>query len=196
MFPPIEMKKQLRAKVLSGICLSVLFLLPQLAFAQKERVGEYVIKANVLVRFLRWVDWPPESLTGDTIIIRVIGKDPDPELFERNIGKLFKGKSLEIRHHRRFKEDLVVDDCHLLFICRGEKKYTEQILEKVKGLNILTVGEANGFVEDQGGMVNFVVDKNSNVKFEINQKAASETGLRIHSSLLAVALKVIRKESE
>jgi len=65
----------------------------------------------------------------------------------------------------------------------------------VEGRNILTVSESKGFVDEDGGMVNFVVDKNNNVKFEINQKVASEAGLRIHSSLLRVAVNVVRKDS-
>jgi hypothetical protein len=73
----------------------------------------------------------------------------------------------------------------MLFISDSEKKLTGQILEKLKGLPVLTVGENDQFLS-QGGVVNFV-KKDANIRLEINLDAARQSKLKISSKLLNVA---------
>jgi hypothetical protein len=55
----------------------------------------------------------------------------------------------------------------------------------VRGLPILTVGEAPGFAE-HGGVIRFVLEDNR-VRFEVNVAAAHQADLTISSRLLTLA---------
>ncbi len=60
-----------------------------------------------------------------------------------------------------------------------------EILSGLRGESILTVGESDAFL-DKGGIINFVLEQGK-VRFEINDRAAEEAGLKISSKLLRLA---------
>jgi len=76
-------------------------------------------------------------------------------------------------------------DCQIIFICVSEKERLPQILETLKRTRVLTVGETAGFAEE-GGIANLIAERNR-VRLEINNSAASRSGLTISSQLLNVA---------
>lgn len=193
MFPRKNFQKPSRITAISGTCLIALFLFSGNTFAQKG--DPYAVKANVMVKFLSFVEWPQEMMNDDSMVILVIGKDPTDEDFGKSLDKpiKYKGKKLKVLRERKYRDDLDLKNCHLIFISRSEKRNISKILEKVKGLNILTVSESKGFVEEDGGIVNFI--DGQKVGFEINQKAAIEIGLSIPSNLLRLAENVVRKDS-
>jgi hypothetical protein len=51
------------------------------------------------------------------------------------------------------------------------------------------VGDTKGFAK-LGGMINFVLEDNR-VRFEVNKTAAEQTGMKISSKLLSLAVLVI-----
>jgi hypothetical protein len=75
--------------------------------------------------------------------------------------------------------------CHVLFISREERRRTPEVLEAVESAGVLTVSEADGFL-DQGGAVQLLTDGNR-VRFEINLGAARRSGLNVSSKLLSLA---------
>jgi hypothetical protein len=78
-----------------------------------------------------------------------------------------------------------LQNCHILFLSQSEKERLPRILGTVRGVPVLTVSETRHFLE-AGGMINFVhVD--GRVRFEINEAAAQQGGLKISSQLLALA---------
>ena len=85
-------------------------------------------------------------------------------------------------------EDLL--SCPILFISSSEEKHLPEILPKLKGRNILTVGEKEGFAR-KGVIINFHMEK-KNVRFEVNMDAAERSSLKVSSRLLRLAT-VIRE---
>jgi hypothetical protein len=165
--------------------LGILVLLLNNTWAQSPAAGEYQIKAAFLFNFAKFVEWPPSSFPDGSTPLRicVLGRDPFGEEL-RNIimQKKVSGRTLEV--------DQVVDpkearNCQILFIASSEKTPVNQILQALRGANVLTVGDTKGFVQ-QGGMINFVLE-NDRVQFEVNPKAAEQAGLKISSKLLSVA---------
>jgi hypothetical protein len=77
----------------------------------------------------------------------------------------------------------------VLFINSAQDRQERRILEALKGIAILTVGESEDFL-DNGGIICFVMHEDR-VQFEISHKAAIEAGLRVSSRLLGVAKRVI-----
>jgi len=92
------------------------------------------------------------------------------------------GRTLRVEYFRRVEE---IKDCQILFISSSESKRLEQILAKLKGRSILTVGEFDGFVQS-GGMIRFVTENNK-IRFRINNEAAKAASLTISSKLLRLA---------
>jgi len=73
----------------------------------------------------------------------------------------------------------------MLFISSSEMGRLERILADLKGRNILTVADADGFAR-RGVMICFVTKENK-IRLEINREAAQAAGLTISSKLLRSA---------
>jgi len=169
--------------------LGLVMLLLSGAHAQSPTAGEYQVKAAFLYNFAKFVEWPPGSFSGANAPYKicVLGRDP----FGQDLRDITADKSL---NGRRFEVNHVTDlqqarGCLILFICSSELGQMKQILGALRGSGVLTVGDTKGFAE-MGGMINFVLE-NNRVQFEVNRKAAEESGLKISSKLLTVAKLVV-----
>jgi len=78
-----------------------------------------------------------------------------------------------------------ISRCDILFISRSAGDRPEEILARLKNRPILTVSDAERFVE-RGGMIRFVTDR-SRIRLQINPEAAEAAHLTISSKLLRVA---------
>ncbi|HZE88863.1 MAG TPA: YfiR family protein [Verrucomicrobiae bacterium] len=146
---------------------------------------EYQVKAAFILNFVRFVEWPPpaDGAPGRPLEILVLGNSPiDEPLQETLRGQTVMGRPLTVT---RIEGNDRVDGCHILFIGRSESPRLDEILKRLQGRCILTVGEAEGFAE-AGGVINFTAEQNK-VRFEINPDAAQRAGLRISSKLLSLA---------
>jgi len=106
-------------------------------------------------------------------------------------GEVVRGHPLVVK---RLRADQDLQGCQVLFISRSEKNRLPELLKRLKGSPVLSVGEVGGFAE-QGGMVNLLVPDKT-VKIEINQAAAEEAGLKISSKLLKLAHLVLNNPHE
>ena len=154
-------------------------------------------KALYLFNFAKYTEWPKEAFTDDSapFVFGILGKDP----FERDIdiirGKTIKGRRLVVKYFRYVQE---VTNCHLLFICSSEMNNLAQILQAVEHFSILTIAEAQGFIE-QSGMINLVAEQKTTgsqvVSFEINQAAAEKANLKLDTQLLKLARRTKANQS-
>lgn len=162
----------------------VLFLLhPVWSNAQEL---EYQLKAELIERFTRFIDWPPDSSDEDSSIpfnICIAGKNP--------FGKYLENMATEVKIKQKKVQILEVADsknfssCRIVFIASGETKRLEEILSYTKDLPILTIGDTEGFAE-RGVLINFYSSGNY-VRFEVNHSAIEESKLRFSSRLLKLA---------
>lgn len=154
------------------------------ACAEDRKPTEYDVKAAYIYNFAKFVEWPrgksPEP-TG-TITVCVVGSDPFGPALAAIEGKTVEGKKVRIRRDPAAQS---VKGCEVLFISGPEEERLNSVLEAVKGLSVLTIGDTKGFAQ-KGVMINFYME-NKNVRFEINQKAAERAGLKISSNLLKIA---------
>jgi len=75
--------------------------------------------------------------------------------------------------------------CHLLFVGATNRDRLDEILAKVWGRNVLTVGETERFL-DHGGMIALTAYKNR-VHLQINAATLRSSQLTVSSKLLQVA---------
>jgi hypothetical protein len=156
-----------------------------LAKAQAQPLSASEIKAGFLFNFTKFVEWPPDAFAdgGVPIVLGIVGDNPVTDLLiETTAGKTVNGRAVIIR---RLKEGQDLRLCHILFVSSSEEKHVLQILEKVKGSEILTVSETSGFAQS-GGMINFFIEGNK-VRLEINLDAAARARLKISAKVIAVA---------
>ena len=145
--------------------------------------SEHQVKAAFLVNFTRYVDWPAASFSksNSPVIICILGQDRFGNDL-RTLGKSIEGRELVVRKVETAEQ---CSDCHILFICQSEKARLADVLQKLKGRPVLTVGDTEGFVP-AGGMINFKT-KAERVRVEINRVTVGKAGLKISSKLLQIA---------
>ena len=143
------------------------------------------IKAKYLYNFTRYVNWPKEAFTDSVspFIIGIMGQDPFGTDLEKTVeGEKIKNRTFSVK---RFISPNDFEYCHILFIGITDREHQLQMLQKIKGLSILTVGNRIKFAQD-GGIINFI-EKKEQIRFEINTKVARESGLSISTKLLKMA---------
>lgn len=151
----------------------------------RQAPTEYQVKAAFLYNFTKFIEWPAKAFNAEssTFVIGVIGKDPFGSNIDQTLGgKTVNGRPLAIR---RLKHGEDPRACHILFIASSEQKYLGRILERLKGTNVLTVGEMDKFSQ-QGGSINLIME-DGQVRFEINKAVVEQAELKVSSKLLALA---------
>jgi hypothetical protein len=167
-----------------GLLAAMLLAAPALAVADEAQISEYRVKSAFLYNFSRFVTWPEATLQDRTdFSLCVMGTDPFGAQLDKLSGKAVHNRTLVVR---RLNSLAMVDDCHLVYI--GEDTMPTDILLLVRELPVLTVSDAEDFIE-QGGIIQFKLIQ-SKVRFRINMDAANSAGLRISSKLLSLAISV------
>lgn len=155
------------------------------ALAETTISREYQIKAVFLFNFAQFVKWPSSSFihADEPFRIGVLGDDPfDGFLDETVRGEKVAGHSLVIQRYDRVED---VQGCQILFISRSESQRMGSILARLKGRNILTVGDTGEFIKS-GGLIGFFMEENK-IHFKINLQAAKRAHLSISSKVLRLA---------
>jgi hypothetical protein len=150
--------------------------------------SEYLIKAGFIYNFAKFVDWPSAAFSqpDSPIVIGVIGTDPFGSVLDHIVeDKKIGPRGFVVRRYKGGKDLKDLKDCKILFVSASEKTHVDEILQSVKGLPILTVGETAGFAE-RGGVIRFTLEDNR-VRFEVNVDAAHQADLNISSRLLTLA---------
>jgi hypothetical protein len=149
---------------------------PALAQSRDERA----VRAAYLYNLIKYVDWPAQgkeltvAFAGDALTSDMIGKMLD--------GKTSDRYTLRVVHAESAEE---LQRCSVLYISGAPESDVRKILEKVKGHNVLTVGEDDVFARD-GGMV-ALVNTGDHIRIEVNLEAAQADGIRISSRVLGLA---------
>jgi hypothetical protein len=113
----------------------------------------------------------------------VLGQDPfGSTLTDTLQGKIIGDRPLAVR---RLKDKSEARTCQIVFVSSSESAHLADIVETLRGENVLLVGETNGFAT-AGGTIEFTLE-NDRVRFAINADAANRSGLKFSSKLLALA---------
>lgn len=155
------------------------------ATGQQPSPTEYQLKAAFLFNFAKFVEWPASDFSSSQskFSICIVGADP----FGRAIDDTLRGQAIEGRAVTviRVQQSSDLRHCQIAFISATEKSRLQDILQSVRGSNVLLVGETPGFAA-AGGAIQFQM-QNNRVRFSINPEAAGRAGLRISSKLLSLA---------
>jgi hypothetical protein len=144
------------------------------------RAEEDAVKVAFLFNFAKFVQWPQPS--NGPLLVCVVAEGEFAEL----VSRLVRGNTVDSREltARQLKESDDPADCEMLFVSALRQKQSVEMLQRARG-PILTVGETVQFMRD-GGMVRLFVEDNR-LRFQINQRAAEATGLKVSSKLLTLS---------
>jgi len=168
----------------------LLFLESGTARAQEPQPSEYQLKAAFLYNFAKFVEWPTTALpsASSPFVIGILGENP----FGEDLAKTVAGKKI-LEHPISVQLCASLDqatNCHILFISDSEKASLGDLLKRLRGAPVLTVGENDQFLA-AGGMVNFVRVANK-IHFQINDEPARAAKLKISSKLRNLAVRSSR----
>jgi hypothetical protein len=177
---------QSRWKIRAGVVLLSMMLSGGPSWCAPTAISkEYQIKAVCLFNFAQFVTWPPEVFDSpdQPFRIGILGDDPFGTFLDETVqGEKVDNHPLVIE---RYSGVEAVKDCQILFVSASESARVKDILSSLKGRNILTVGDKEGFIRS-GGVVRFVMEGNK-IHLKISLEAAKDASLTISSKILRLA---------
>jgi hypothetical protein len=167
-----------------GVRLAVTALAVGLTVASAARADtpEAELKAEMVERFTRFVDWEPRDLPADDLAICVVGDSPISSPLDR----IARSRKIKDRKATVKSVDATATaDCHVVLIGGADKKRLAAVIARTEGRPILTISDAPGAAAG-GSVINFYLD-GKHVRFEINTRAARDGGLKVRTKLLRLA---------
>jgi hypothetical protein len=179
------------AKAVTGVvALALLVAWP--AAAQPVGSLEYPVKANYLVKFTAFVQWPPAAFESNAspMAVCVLGEDPfGPVLDRAAAAEVAGGRRVVVRRLNRVDAR---SGCQVIYLGKSREQSVPQALAALAGAPVLTVTDS--VRGDQRGVIHFAVADNR-VRFHIDDQAAARSHLAISSRLLSLALSVRARRS-
>jgi hypothetical protein len=152
-----------------------------------QDVTEPSLKAAFIYNFAKFTDWPPESLPATAVFTAcVLGDGPVSDALVRAIkGRQFGGRKISVLN---VQVDGAVRSCHLLYLAGITTAQISAVLTAARGAPILTISDADDFIQLGGIAHMFVVQ--GKMRFEFNLDPARRAKLQLSSQLLALAAHV------
>jgi uncharacterized protein DUF4154 len=187
-FPQLVPLKRIIGSILVAI---TALTLPPAVRAQDDPRREYELKAAFLFNFAKFIEWPPSSFVTpqSPFTICIWGQDP----FGHVLDDQLQQKSIDERPFavQRLKDEAAARRCQMVFVSSSESPHLADLVDVLRGLNVLLVGETNGFAAS-GGTIELTLEE-KHVRFTINTDAAGRAGLKFSAKLLALA-KIVHDE--
>ena len=168
--------------------LAGIFLLGSTSFkTAPSKEQEYLLKAAFIYRFADYIDWGSNS-DNETFNIIVLGESPIVEpLLELSKDKKIKNKRITVKQFYTADE---IASCHIIFISKNYKYPLSAVTSRLDYKPILIITEQRDNFP-KGGQINFLISENK-LKFQVDLKSTSRSGLKISSQLLQHALDIKR----
>jgi hypothetical protein len=194
---PREVASETRVRAMSprrSIALRAAVVVTGLTVASPSWAGptEAELMTEFIERFTRFTDWPVDALGApeDPFVLCVVGPTPMREpLADLARQRAIKGRRAVVRTVDAARRPESIADCHLAFIGSSEGKLLPALLGHLEGRAVLTVADAPGFGA-AGVVINFYRESRY-LRFEINNAAAADSGLKLRSKLRRLGRPVV-----
>jgi hypothetical protein len=168
----------IRSWAVQWLLVVLLLSLPVIG-ASQELVTQnpYKVEAAFLRNFAHYVTWPPQAFSEDSNSwhICVLGPDPFGEVLEATLeGRIERGMPFAVFRAERL-EDLPF--CQILFIAFKDARRRRAALRALKEKPVLTVGEANDFL-NEGGVIRFKVGRRVSMGINLDQSRRVLVGIQ------------------
>ncbi|MFI3137595.1 MAG: YfiR family protein [Methylococcaceae bacterium] len=145
---------------------------------------EYAVRAGLASNLARFTTWPDAAVAsmGKNITLCLVGNPDLEETFTNLNGKTIGEKILQVRYLSRLNN---LNECQLIYISELDKNKLLLLINEIKSLPILTIGEDDFFIKN-GGMVSLQII-NGKVSITVNLNAAKNSNLSISARVLKLA---------
>jgi hypothetical protein len=170
-----------------AVCLTAPFWL---APAHADNTLESAVKATYLYKLAAFVAWPPGALPANSLVICIVGNDPFGAVLDQAVaGQTVQQRPIVVR---RYGTVTANPGCQLMYVAGSDAQPVANVLAAVRGAPVLTVTDGQTDAST-AGTINFVL-QDGYVRFEIDPRMATQSGLNISSKLLSLAVR-LRDES-
>ncbi|WP_457674046.1 YfiR family protein [Thiolapillus sp.] len=173
------------------LLLVLLMLLPMEPRWALAVSSEYKLKAALIYKLTRFVEWPLTDGRRSEFGICILGRDDFGSALDALESRKVHGLPIHIR--RLVQSEAVDESCQILFVSESKRPFLRAILASLEGQPILTIGDVEQFAE-KGGMIEFVRGR-KRIGFRINLQQAMRAGLKIAAPLLELSTIVETKTS-
>jgi len=147
---------------------------------------ESAIKATYLYKLAAFVTWPPGALPANSITICVVGNDPFGAVLDQAVaGQTVQQRPIVVRRYGTITAN---PGCQLMYVAGSGAQPVANVLAAVRGVPVLTVTDGQSDAST-AGTINFVL-QDGYVRFEIDPRMATQSGLNISSKLLSLAVRL------
>ena len=184
---PWQTARHLMRLVAVWICFGV--SQPRALPALPEPMTEAEVKADYIITFSKYVEWPEGALAAPDkpIVIGVLGDEGMSDALERRVvGRTTQGgRKLSVLRARKAAD---LSDCNLVFVGQGERRNLREILEAIGPRAALSVCDSDSLF-NQGIMIKFALMEGK-VRFEVKLDPVKRANLTIPSGMLGAAKRV------
>ena len=165
-----------------------LLFTPVYLMASEKQISDDKIKLLFLFKFLSFCEWPADKfeseesefkigIVDDGTMLKTLKTQPSKKISGRNV----------IYEHINYDFTLEnLSQYHIVFIRDSDSAKLPSIIEKTKGLSVLTVSESNKN-KMPNSMIN-LIKKNRKIRFMVNNSRAIKEDIKIKSQLLRLAM--------
>lgn len=168
-----------------AVALLLFIGMPTATHAEADGGREAKIKAAVVFKTIKFVEWPEKAFSSPKAPLGVclFGESPLVDALRLTDGVEAQGHSLQFRQSPYAK--VRAEGCQVAFVAQSEAGRLTQILNDLANKPVLLISDIDGFAQ-QGGAIGLVQADNK-LRFEVNLKAARQAGLNLSAPLLELA---------
>jgi len=179
-------KQYKSTKLYLNLCLGLTLSLFSFQLNAAEPASEeYKIKAALIYKITRFVEWPRQIPPKTTAYfgLCLLGRDDFGRAIDALQGNTIGQKPILIQ---RFNQSNSINQqCQLVFISDSKQAFLKPILRTAHQHPVLTIGDSPSFAE-KGGMIQLSYH-NKRIEFKINLNSVKKAGLKIYAPLLEMA---------
>ncbi len=144
---------------------------------------EYKLKAALIYKLTKFVEWPRSSQEKKQFGICILGRNDFGSALDALEARQVGNQPIHIQHFSQ--SEAVNSSCQILFVSESKRPFLKTILHSLAHLPILTIGDIDKFAE-MGGMIE-LNRGHKRIGFRINLQQADRAGLKIAAPLLDLA---------
>ncbi len=169
-------------KIIEWLGVGLLSMTVLLPFVSRAADIEYEVKAALLYKAIKFVQWPESAFTHPSAPVNVciLGDDPFGQAMDPISGLPLHGRAIQVKRFAALDED--VTDCQVLFVAGSESDRLTPIFAAVRNKPILTISEIDQFAQ-LGGAMNFSARYNR-IRFEVNADMVRRAGLEMNAQFM------------
>jgi hypothetical protein len=152
--------------------------------AQAELPREARIKAVLVIRLVKFVEWPGEA-PAEPLNICILGESNTAAGLQALQGQSVREREIRVRKLASSTAGPDLRGCQVLFVAEGVREVSPGLLYGSGNPALLTISEMPDFSK-RGGIIS-LVNLDNRVTFDVHLRYAREAGLQIGAPLLQLA---------